>query len=104
VYDIFDSESALELNPEVVTLTPGTTCIWAGVTATDSLLFGAEVKMGVANPPPPSLSWRTQGQIYHMGEKGVVYTKSYWATFIIILTGLLKSLFYKKLKSNNWFP
>ena len=26
-YDIFDSESALELNPEVVTLTPGTTCI-----------------------------------------------------------------------------
>jgi len=27
VYDIFDSESALELNPEVVTLTPGTSCI-----------------------------------------------------------------------------
>jgi len=26
-YDIFDSESALELNPEVVTLTPGTPCI-----------------------------------------------------------------------------
>jgi len=24
VYDIFDSESTLELNPEVVTLTPGT--------------------------------------------------------------------------------
>jgi hypothetical protein len=24
VYDVFDSESALELNPEVVTLTPGT--------------------------------------------------------------------------------
>jgi len=27
VYDIFDSESALELNPEVVTLSPGTLCI-----------------------------------------------------------------------------
>jgi len=27
VYDIIDSESALELNPEVVTLTPGTPCI-----------------------------------------------------------------------------
>ena len=27
VYDIFDSESALELNPKVVTLTPGTPCI-----------------------------------------------------------------------------
>jgi hypothetical protein len=27
VYDDFDSESALELNPEVVTLTPGTLCI-----------------------------------------------------------------------------
>ena len=27
VYDFFDSASALELNPEVVTLTPGTTCI-----------------------------------------------------------------------------
>jgi hypothetical protein len=26
VYDIFDSESALELNPEVVTLTPETPC------------------------------------------------------------------------------
>jgi len=24
VYDVLDSESALELNPEVVTLTPGT--------------------------------------------------------------------------------
>jgi hypothetical protein len=28
VYDVFDSESALELNPEVVTLTPGTFCIF----------------------------------------------------------------------------
>jgi len=27
VYDVFESESALELNPEVVTLTPGTLCI-----------------------------------------------------------------------------
>jgi hypothetical protein len=27
VYDDFDSESALELNPEVVILTPGTVCI-----------------------------------------------------------------------------
>jgi len=27
VYDVFDSESALELDPEVVTLTPGTLCI-----------------------------------------------------------------------------
>ena len=27
VYDVFDPESALELNPEVVTLTPGTLCI-----------------------------------------------------------------------------
>ena len=27
VYDVFDSESALELNPEVVTLIPGTLCI-----------------------------------------------------------------------------
>jgi len=27
VDDVFDSESALELNPEVVTLTPGTLCI-----------------------------------------------------------------------------
>jgi hypothetical protein len=27
VYDVFDSESALELNPEVVTSTPGTLCI-----------------------------------------------------------------------------
>jgi len=26
VYEVFDSESALELNPEVVTLTPGTPC------------------------------------------------------------------------------
>ena len=28
VYDIFDSESALELNPKIVTLTPGTPCIY----------------------------------------------------------------------------
>jgi len=28
VYDVFDSEWALELNPEVVTLTPGTPCIY----------------------------------------------------------------------------
>jgi len=28
VYDIFYSESPLELNPEVVTLIPGTPCIW----------------------------------------------------------------------------
>jgi len=28
VYDIFDSESALELNSEIVTLTPGTPCIY----------------------------------------------------------------------------
>jgi len=27
VCDVFDSKSALELNPEVVTLTPGTLCI-----------------------------------------------------------------------------
>jgi hypothetical protein len=27
IYDVFDSESALELNPEVVTLTPGTPCV-----------------------------------------------------------------------------
>ena len=27
MYEVFDSESALELNPEVVTLTPGTLCI-----------------------------------------------------------------------------
>jgi len=27
VYDVFDSELALELNPEVVTLTPWTPCI-----------------------------------------------------------------------------
>ena len=26
-YEVFDSESALELNPEAVTLTPGTFCI-----------------------------------------------------------------------------
>jgi hypothetical protein len=26
VYDVFDSESALELNPDVVTLTPRTPC------------------------------------------------------------------------------
>jgi hypothetical protein len=29
VYDILDSESALEWNPEVVTLTPRTLCMWA---------------------------------------------------------------------------
>jgi hypothetical protein len=29
VYDIFDSKTALELNPEVVTLTPGTPCIYS---------------------------------------------------------------------------
>jgi len=28
VYGVFDSQSALELNPEVVTLTPGTSCIY----------------------------------------------------------------------------
>jgi len=28
VYDIFDSVSALELNPEILTLTPGTPCIY----------------------------------------------------------------------------
>jgi len=28
VCDVFDSASALELNPEVVTLTPGTPCIF----------------------------------------------------------------------------
>ena len=28
VYDVFYSESGLELNPEVVTLTPGIPCIW----------------------------------------------------------------------------
>ena len=28
MYDVFDSPSALELNPEVVILTPGTPCIW----------------------------------------------------------------------------
>jgi len=28
VYDVFDSESALELNPEVVTFTPRTPCIF----------------------------------------------------------------------------
>jgi len=28
VYDSFDSESALELNQEVVTLTPGTSCVF----------------------------------------------------------------------------
>jgi len=38
-----------------------------------------------------------------MGEEGVVYTKSHWATFIDILTGLLQSLLYKKLKSNTEF-
>jgi len=27
VYDVFDSESAVELNPEIVALTPGTLCI-----------------------------------------------------------------------------
>ena len=27
VYDVFDSAPALELNPEVFTLTPGTLCI-----------------------------------------------------------------------------
>jgi len=27
VYGVFDSESALELNTEVVTLTPGTPCM-----------------------------------------------------------------------------
>jgi hypothetical protein len=27
VYDVFDSETALELNPEIVILTPGTLCI-----------------------------------------------------------------------------
>ena len=27
VYEVFDSESSLELNPEVVTLSPGTPCI-----------------------------------------------------------------------------
>jgi hypothetical protein len=27
VYEVFDSESALELNPEVLTLTPGTPCV-----------------------------------------------------------------------------
>jgi hypothetical protein len=27
VYDVFDSESSLELNPVIVTLTPGTLCI-----------------------------------------------------------------------------
>jgi len=27
VYDAFDSASALELNPEILTLTPGTFCI-----------------------------------------------------------------------------
>jgi len=27
VYDVFDSQLALELNPEVMTLTPGTPCI-----------------------------------------------------------------------------
>jgi hypothetical protein len=82
------------------------------VKVTNRLLFSAAVKTSAANPPPhpPSLcyplSWRTQRQLYLylMGEEGVVYTKSYWATFIIILTGLLQSLFYKKLKSNNWIP
>jgi len=29
VYEVFDTESALKLNPEVVTLTPGTPCIWS---------------------------------------------------------------------------
>jgi len=28
VCEVFDSESALELNPEVVTLTPGTSCMY----------------------------------------------------------------------------
>jgi len=35
VYDIFDSESALELNPEVVTLTPGTLCILLNLEGSD---------------------------------------------------------------------
>jgi len=30
VYDIFDSASALELNPTVLTLTPGTPCLEGG--------------------------------------------------------------------------
>jgi hypothetical protein len=29
VSEVFDSESALELNPEVVTLTPGTPCVYS---------------------------------------------------------------------------
>jgi len=27
MFDVFDSESTLELNPEILTLTPGTSCI-----------------------------------------------------------------------------
>jgi len=37
VYDVFDSESALELNPEAVTLTPGAFCI--SVQQTKSMVF-----------------------------------------------------------------
>ena len=37
------------------------TFIWAGVKATDCLVFSAGVKMGVANPPPPHFAIHFHG-------------------------------------------
>jgi hypothetical protein len=43
VYDIFDSESALELNPEVIKLTPGTPCMKAVMMRTYTLPTTSDV-------------------------------------------------------------
>jgi hypothetical protein len=42
-YDVFDSESPLELNPEVVTLTPGTSCIIVMYVVCSGHVFGIYV-------------------------------------------------------------
>jgi hypothetical protein len=48
VYDVFDSESTLELNPELVTLTPGTSRIYTSVRpGRHNLSFNCMVKVKV---------------------------------------------------------
>ena len=42
--EVFDSESALELNPEAVTLTPGTTCISCNRSHKVRLCFAYRIK------------------------------------------------------------
>jgi hypothetical protein len=48
VYEVFDSASPLELNPEVVTLTPGTPCIsdWIAIRERGS----REIKVTIFTP------------------------------------------------------